>query len=89
MYTAMRRGMRRTRQCRILYFEAHGDFGAAGRTANVPLHAPVAPPMRIQEGRPAPSTAENLPERGIRQGEMYAKMFAITVVWAWHRERTK
>ena len=29
MYTKMRTGMSRTRQCRVLYFEVHGDFNAA------------------------------------------------------------
>ena len=69
----MRRGMRRTRQCRVLYLEVHGDFNA-DRAANVPVCAPVTPPVRIQEGRPAPSTPENLPERGTRQEEMCAKV---------------
>ena len=70
MFAAMRRGMRRTRQCRILYFEVHGDFNAADRAANVVVSAPVSPPVRIQEERPAPSTRENLPERGLRHGKM-------------------
>ena len=69
MYTAMRRGMRRTRQCRVLYFEMHGDFNAADRAPNGPVSAPVTPQVRSQEGRPAPSTPEKLPERGLRQGE--------------------
>ena len=43
VHTAMRRGMRRTRQCRVLYFEVHGDFNAADRAANVPVSAPVTP----------------------------------------------
>ena len=74
MFAAMRRGMRRTRQCRVLYFEVHGDFNAADRAANVLVSAPVSPPVRIQEERPAPSTPENLPERGLRQGVVHAKM---------------
>ena len=74
IYTAMRRGMRRTRQCRVLYFEVHRDFNAADRAANVPVSAPVAPPVRIEEGRSAPSTPEKLPERGLRQGVVHAKV---------------
>ena len=65
MYSAMRRGMRRTRQCRVLYFEVHCDFIAADRAANVPVSAPMTPPVRIQEGCPAPSTPEKVPERGL------------------------
>ena len=68
MYTAMRRGVRRTRQCRVLYFEVHGDFNAADRTANAPVSAPVTLPVRSQLGRPAPSTPEKLPERGPEAG---------------------
>ena len=52
----------------------HGDFNAADRAANVPVSAPVTPPMRIQEGCPAPSTPEKLPERGLRQGVVHAKV---------------
>ena len=70
MYTKMRRGMRRTRQCRVLYFEVHGDFNAADRAANAPVSAPVTPPVRGQEGRPAP----RLPERGQRQSVVHAKV---------------
>ena len=65
MYTTKRRGMRRTRQCRVLYFEVHGDFNAADRTANTPVSAPVTPPVRGQEGRP---------ERGLRQGVAHARV---------------
>ena len=74
MYTAMRRGARRTRQCRILYSEVHGDFNAADRAANVPVPAPVAPPVRSQLGRPAPSTLEKMPERGLGQGVAHARV---------------
>ena len=48
--------------------------GAADRAANVPVYAPVTPQVRIQEGRPAPSTPEKLPERGLRQGVVHAKV---------------
>ena len=44
MDTAMRRGMRRTRQCRVLCFEVHGDFNVADRAAN--RHAAGAKPRR-------------------------------------------
>ena len=70
MYTKMRRGMRRTRQCRVLYFEVHDDFNAADRAANAPVSAPVTPPVRSQQGRPAPSTLENLPVHGRRSGRL-------------------
>ena len=77
----------RTRQCRVLYFEVHGDFNAAGRAANVPVSAHMSPPVRIQEGCPAPSTPEKLPERGLdrvwctRRWSLSEspKLFAITV----------
>ena len=52
----------------------HVDFNAADRAANVLVSAPVTPPVRIQEGRPAPSTLEKLPERGLRQGVVHAKV---------------
>ena len=58
----------------VLYFEVHGDFNAADRAANVPVSAPVTPPVLIQEGCPAPSTPEKLPERGLRQGVVHAKV---------------
>ena len=58
MFTTMRRGMRRTRQCRVLYFEVHGEVNAAERGVNVEMSAPVTPPVRSQEGRQAPSTPE-------------------------------
>ena len=74
MYTRMRRGMHRTRQCRVLYFEVHGDFNAADRAANAPVSAPVTPPVRSQEGRPAPSTPEKLPEHGLRQGVVHTRV---------------
>ena len=74
MYTKMPRGKRRTRQRRVLYFEVHGDFHAADRAANAPVSAPVTPRVRIQEGRPAPSTPEKLPERGQRQGVVHARV---------------
>ena len=57
-----------------LYFEVHADFNAGDRAANVPMSAPVTPPVRIQEGRPAPSTLEELPERGLKQGVVHAKV---------------
>ena len=40
----------------VLYFEVHGDFNAADRAANAPVSAPFTPPVRNQEGRPAPPT---------------------------------
>ena len=45
----LRRGLRRTRQCRVLYFEVHGDFNAADRAANVPVSASVTPLVRSFE----------------------------------------
>ena len=74
MYTAMRRGMRRTRQCRVLYFVVLGNFNAADRAANLPVYAPFTPLVRIPEERPAPSTPEKLPERGQKQGVVDAKL---------------
>ena len=74
MYTKMRRGMRRTRQCRVLYFEVHGDFNAAERVINPPVITPVTPQVRSQAGRPAPSTLEKLPEPGLRQGVVRAEV---------------
>ena len=74
MYTKMRRGMRRTRQCRVLYFEVHCDFNAAERVMNPPVIAPVTPPVRSQADRPAPSTPEKLPEPGLRQGVVRAEV---------------
>ena len=71
MYT---KKTRRARQCIVLYFEVHGDFNAADRAANAPVSAPVTPPVRSQEGRPAPSTLEKLPERGLRRGVAHAKV---------------
>ena len=73
MYTARRKGMRRTRQCRVLYFEVHGDFNAADRAANVLVSVPVTPLVRIQEECPATSIREKLPERGLRHGVVHAK----------------
>ena len=58
LYTKMRRSMRRTRQCRVLYFEVHGGANAAERGATAMTHAPVTPPTRRQGGRQAPSTPE-------------------------------
>ena len=74
MCTAMRRGMRRTRQCRVLYFEVRGDFNAADRAANAPVYAPFTLRVRCQEGRPAPSTLEKLPEHGLRHGVVHARV---------------
>ena len=50
MYTKMRREMRRTRRCRVVYFEVRGDFNAVDRAANAPMSAPVTPLVRGQEG---------------------------------------
>ena len=72
MYTRMRRAMRRTRQCRVLYFEVHGDFNAADRVANPPVIAPVTPLVRSQAGCPATSTPAKLPEPGFRQSVVHA-----------------
>ena len=44
-FTNLRRSMRRTRQCRILYFEVHGDFNAAERVVNALVSAPVTPSL--------------------------------------------
>ena len=66
--------VRRTRQCRVLYFQVHGDFNAADRTANTLVSAPVTPPVRSQLEHPAPSTPEKLPERGLRQGVAHARV---------------
>ena len=52
----------------------HGDFNAADRAANAPMSAPVTPPVRSQEGRPAPSTPEKLPEHGQRQGVVHVRV---------------
>ena len=52
----------------------HCDVSATDGAANVPVSAPVTPPVRIREGCPAPSTPENLPERGLRQGVVHAKV---------------
>ena len=44
------------------------------RTANAPVYCrPFTPPVRGQEGRPAPSTPEKLPERGLRQGVAHSR----------------
>ena len=51
MFTKMRRSMRGTRPCRVLYFEVHGDANAAERGVNVEVSAPVTPLVRSQEGR--------------------------------------
>ena len=39
-----------------------------------PVPAPVTPPVRSQLGRPAPSTLEKLPERGLGQGVAHARV---------------
>ena len=77
MFTKMRRGMRRTRRCRILYFEVHGDFNAADRAAIAPVSAPATPPVRSQEGRQAPSTLEKQSEQRTRQDVVHAKLVRV------------
>ena len=66
--------MRRTRQCRVLYFEEHGEANAAGRGATAMTHSPVTPPMSKQEGRQAASTPKKQPVKcqrscGIHEGK--------------------
>ena len=39
-----------------------------------PVIAPVTPPVRSQEGRPAPSALEKLPEPGLRPGVVHAEV---------------
>ena len=69
MHTAMRRGVHRTRQCRVLYFEVHGDFNAADRTANASVSALVAPPVRSQCARYATGEKPRRTSGAIHTGE--------------------
>ena len=70
----MRRGMRQTRQCRILYFDVHGDLNAAERVANAPESAPVTPTVRSQEGRQTRSTLEKQSEQSARPDVVHARL---------------